>query len=278
MAESSIAGLLDGLRAIDLSTVVMGPYAAQIPGHVRVDVIKFESPFDTMRVGESRSLSKTALDLNVNCNKRSGALNLKSLAYVDAAVRNSGVVYAHGHSLRSESDWADHATYDKVVPGERTTEEVVRAAVALYTAVGRAPVVEHREIPTLVGNRLQNAAQRPGRLPRPAGRHRPRGLRYRRGPVARHPLVHGRAVRRRDLGGDPGGYRHVTEHIGTPMAQMVLGEPSQAPEDRERVVCAVEEAYASTPYADLAEGRDRKQLAVLSALEDVRPNRNTKEN
>ncbi|MFK0109004.1 3-hydroxyacyl-CoA dehydrogenase NAD-binding domain-containing protein [Streptomyces sp. NPDC091217] len=51
-----------------------------------------------------------------------------------------------------------------------------------------------------------------------------------------------------------------------------LGEPSQDPEDRERVIQEVEKAYAATPYADLAEARDRAQLAVLSALADVRPN------
>jgi ketoreductase RED1 len=39
----------------------------------------------------------------------------------------------------------------------------------------------------------------------------------------------------------------------------------------------VEKAYTSTPYADLAEARDRGQLAVLSALEDVRRNQHNKE-
>jgi ketoreductase RED1 len=51
----------------------------------------------------------------------------------------------------------------------------------------------------------------------------------------------------------------------------------QDAEDRERVVQAVEKAYASTPYADLAEARDRRQLAVLSALEDIRRNQHHQE-
>ncbi|MGW2937442.1 hypothetical protein ACWDA7_37745 [Streptomyces sp. NPDC001156] len=62
------------------------------------------------------------------------------------------------------------------------------------------------------------------------------------------------------------------------MAQMDLGEPSQDPDDQERVVQAVEKAYASTPYTELAEARDREQLAVLAALENTRRNKNQKEN
>jgi ketoreductase RED1 len=59
---------------------------------------------------------------------------------------------------------------------------------------------------------------------------------------------------------------------------MDLGEPSQDPEDQERVVQAVEKAYASTPYTELSEARDREQLAVLAALENTRRNKNQKEN
>lgn len=48
----------------------------------------------------------------------------------------------------------------EVVPGERTGEDAVRAAVDFYTSVGRTPVVEREEIPGFVGNRLQNALSR----------------------------------------------------------------------------------------------------------------------
>ncbi|WP_307825347.1 3-hydroxyacyl-CoA dehydrogenase family protein [Streptomyces sioyaensis] len=73
------------------------------------------------------------------------------------------------------------------------------------------------------------------------------------------------------LGGGPGGYRHLMEHIGSALGDMQLGEPSQHPDDLERVIQTVEKAYASTPYADLAEARDRGQLAVMTALENTRP-------
>jgi ketoreductase RED1 len=80
------------------------------------------------------------------------------------------------------------------------------------------------------------------------------------------------------LGGGPGGIRHMSTGIGRSMQQLALGQPSHDPEDQERVVQAVEKVYASTPYTDLADARDRGQLAVLSALNDTRHNQHQKEN
>ncbi|MEU2621438.1 CoA transferase [Streptomyces sp. NPDC007157] len=146
MANTTAAGPLDGVRIIDMSTVVMGPYAAQILGDLGADVIKIESPGDTIRMGPYRTTpGMTSLHLNVNRNKRSVALNLKDpaeheqalrlidtadalitnmrpralarlgMTYQDVAARNPGLVYAQAQGFRSNSDRAGIAAYDETV-------------------------------------------------------------------------------------------------------------------------------------------------------------------
>jgi ketoreductase RED1 len=63
----------------------------------------------------------------------------------------------------------------------------------------------------------------------------------------------------------------MAEHIGASMKQMWagLGTPSQNAEEQERLIEAVEKAYGSSTYPELTETRDRRQLAVLSALDSA---------
>ncbi|MER5542174.1 3-hydroxyacyl-CoA dehydrogenase NAD-binding domain-containing protein [Streptomyces sp. NPDC002589] len=157
----------------------------------------------------------------------------------------------------------------EVVPGERTGEDVVRDAVDFYASVGRTPVVERKEIPGFVGNRLQNALSREAVYLVEQGVVTPEeldkvvtnslGLRW----ATVGPFLGSH------LGGGPGGYRHLVEHIGASMRHVWddLGRPAQGDDERRQLVEAVEKAYGSVPYAELAETRDRRQLAVLAALE-----------
>lgn len=80
------AGPLDGLRVVDLSTVLAGPYATMILADLGADVIKVEPPDgDATRswgppwVGDAAAGTRTAAYyLAVNRNKRSLRLDLKS--------------------------------------------------------------------------------------------------------------------------------------------------------------------------------------------------------
>ncbi|MFE1836799.1 3-hydroxyacyl-CoA dehydrogenase NAD-binding domain-containing protein [Streptomyces sviceus] len=156
----------------------------------------------------------------------------------------------------------------EVVPGERTGEDAVQAALDFYTSVGRTPVVERKEIPGFVGNRLQNALSREAVYLVEQGVVTPEdldkvmtnslGLRW----ATVGPFLGSH------LGGGPGGYRHLVEHIGASMRDMGdgLGRPAQTPDQQERLIEAVEKAYGSSTYSELAETRDRRQLAVLDAL------------
>ncbi|MFH8569244.1 3-hydroxyacyl-CoA dehydrogenase NAD-binding domain-containing protein [Streptomyces sp. NPDC017993] len=167
----------------------------------------------------------------------------------------------------------------EVVPGPRTREDSVNRAVDFYRSVGRIPVVERKEIPGFVGNRLQNALSREaihlveqgvvGPTELDAIMVNSLGLRW--STVGPFLGAH--------LGGGPGGYRHMAEHIGPSMQTMwdSLGRPEQNPEQTERLIRAVEDAYGSRSYRDLSQERDRKQLAVLGALNNAGTNNNQNE-
>src|SRR4026209_2005827 len=74
-----MAGPLTGVRVVDCTTVVLGPWAAQQLGGLGADVVKIEPPEgDTTRqLGPMRNPDMGAFSLAVNRNKRSIVLDLK---------------------------------------------------------------------------------------------------------------------------------------------------------------------------------------------------------
>src|SRR5262249_34740234 len=72
-------GPLTGVRVIDMTSVVMGPYATQIRGHMGASAIKAKPPgADVCRhLTPFRNRGMSAAFLNLNRNKRSVELDLK---------------------------------------------------------------------------------------------------------------------------------------------------------------------------------------------------------
>jgi len=81
-SEASSTGPLAGVRIIDMTTVIMGPYATSILGDYGADVVKVEPlTGDVMRYGgPMRNPGMGALFMQINRNKRSIALDVKKEA------------------------------------------------------------------------------------------------------------------------------------------------------------------------------------------------------
>jgi len=155
----------------------------------------------------------------------------------------------------------------EVVPGEKTAPESVHEAVAFYRALGKAPVVLHREINGFVGNRLQAAVLRESIYLVQQGVvsveeldtlvTNSLGLRW--STVGPFKGIH--------LGGGPGGITHFLDHLGGIFEGLFgeLGEAHINPETTAQLAQQADKAYGPMPNPRMALERDRKQLGVLQS-------------
>lgn len=97
-----MSGVLDGIRVVDLSTVVLGPWAAQTLGDMGATVIKVETPTGDIsrQMGVGRSPGMSAQYLMLNRNKRSVKLDLTRQDDRDALVRIIATADVLVHNMR----------------------------------------------------------------------------------------------------------------------------------------------------------------------------------
>ena len=174
-----MSGPLTGVRVVDCTTVVLGPWAAQQLGDLGADVVKVEPPEgDTTRqLGPMRNPAMGAFYLAVNRNKRSIVLDLKQEAarrvllrlaegadvllhnYRPQAARrlgmsyeafravNPGIIYVGTYGFRAAGPYGEKPAYD----------DIIQAASGLASL--QAPLVgDPRYLPTIVADKTSSMA------------------------------------------------------------------------------------------------------------------------
>ncbi len=104
-ASNDMTGPLSGIKVVDLTSVVMGPYATQIFGDMGAEIIKVENPAgDIMRhMGAAKRPGMGPIHLAVNRNKKSLMLDLQQPAARQALLRVLRDADVFIHAMRADS-------------------------------------------------------------------------------------------------------------------------------------------------------------------------------
>jgi crotonobetainyl-CoA:carnitine CoA-transferase CaiB-like acyl-CoA transferase len=170
-----MSGPLHGVRVLDLTTVVMGPYATQILADFGADVVKVEPPEgDVMRYAwPYRNPGMGTIYMGVNRNKRSIVLDLKTqaardtclalaaksdvlvynirpqamarlrLSYEEVRRANPRIIYAGCFGYSQRGPYAAKAAYDDMIQG----------AAGLPWLLKKQGAAEPRYAPMIVADR-----------------------------------------------------------------------------------------------------------------------------
>ncbi|QEL27151.1 CoA transferase (plasmid) [Bosea sp. F3-2] len=100
-----MSGPLTGVRVLDMTSVLMGPYATSILGDMGADVIKLESPEGDLirQVGPSRSGAMGGMFMHANRSKRSIVVDLKKPAGRDIALALARTADVLVYNLRPQA-------------------------------------------------------------------------------------------------------------------------------------------------------------------------------
>ncbi len=171
---------LDGVRIIDLTTVVMGPFATQLLGDLGADIIKVEPPDgDILRhIAPMRHPGMGHIFLHHNRNKRSIVLDLKKpdghaallqlaktadvliynvrpqamqrlkLSYAEVAAVNPQIIYVGAYGFGQRGPYAAQPAYDDLIQG-------MSAMPALFHEAGAS---SPRYAPLAIADRITGLA------------------------------------------------------------------------------------------------------------------------
>ena len=127
---------LEGVKIVEMTSVVLGPYACQMLGDLGADIVKIEPPGgDTNRnLGPYRNhADMSSLFMNCNRNKRSIVLDLKSARGKDAALRIMNLADVVVHNFRPGAMERLGLDYEAVKAGN---PDIIYCATYGYSKLG----------------------------------------------------------------------------------------------------------------------------------------------
>jgi crotonobetainyl-CoA:carnitine CoA-transferase CaiB-like acyl-CoA transferase len=130
MSDTPI-GPLSGIRVVDLTSVMLGPFCTQILGDMGADVIKVEAPGGDIgrQTGATKNPGMSAAYLSKSRNKRSVMLDLKHEDAYQALLRLVETADVFVHNIRPKAAHRLRIDYDSIVARKA---DIVYAAATGY--------------------------------------------------------------------------------------------------------------------------------------------------